>query len=314
MNIKKEKTKQAIHGLVAIAITPMTKELEIDEDGLRSHLHFLVDNGINKKNGSVVVNGSTGECAAMTLSERKKVAEIAIDAVGDIIPVIIGCNHTDVNQTIELVKHAEDIGAAGVMILSPYYYTPPTDEAVIAFYRKISSESSIGIMFYNNVGITDYDVPVSVMSTLADTTNVIGIKECTPYIPKMEQMVRLVGDRISVLNGQGEFFEPYAALIGTNGFISSTTNFAPKLSVEMWEARSKGDFKKANEVRRKFAPYLDFISREAAKGGEPKAVAIIKKATDLVGSHAGPGRIPILDLSKQDEENTKYVLSQMKLI
>jgi 4-hydroxy-tetrahydrodipicolinate synthase len=312
--MKDKKQNQVNQGVLGIAITSMNSERELDEGKIREHLQFLVSNGINKKTGGIIVGGSTGECAAMTIDERKKLAEIAIDEIADEVPVIIGCNHSDVNQTIELVKHAETSGAAEVMILPQYYFTPPTDEGVLAFIKLISSKTDIGILFYNNAGITKYDVPVEVMSELADTSNVVGIKECTPWIAKMEEMTRKVGDRISVFNGQGEFFEPYAALAGTHGFISSTVNLAPKQVVELWNARSKGDFETANQIRRNLTPYLDLLVRTSSRGGEPTALAIIKKATDMVGSYAGPGRLPLLELKENEEEETKNALTEMGLI
>jgi 4-hydroxy-tetrahydrodipicolinate synthase len=200
------------------------------------------------------------------------------------------------------------------MVLPQYYFTPPTDEGVLAFFKLISSKSDIGILFYNNVGITKYDVPVAVMDELADNSNVVAIKECTPWIAKMEEMTRKVGDRISVFNGQGEFFEPYAALAGTHGFISSTVNLAPGLVIELWKARSEGNLDKANEIRRKLTPYLDLLVKSSAKGGEPAALAVIKKATDIVGSFAGPGRLPLLELNEQEVTEIQLALSEMELI
>lgn len=312
--MKTSKLNQVEHGLLGIAITPMNKKRELDEEKIRKHLKFLYNNGITKEVGGIIIGGSTGECAAMTLNERKRLTEIAINEIGDKVSIIVGCNHSDVYQTIDLVKHAEKVGAAEVMIIPQYYFTPPRDESVLAYYKLISSKTDIGILFYNNVGITKYDVPIAVMDELIDTSNVVAIKECTPYIPKMEELMRKVGDKISVFNGQGEFFEPYAALVGTHGFISSTVNLAPKLVVELWEARSKGNFEIALKIRQKLTPFLDLLVRSSSKGGEAAALATIKKATDLAGSYAGPGRLPILEMNSQDEEEIKNVLIEMGLI
>jgi len=302
-------------GVLGIAITSMNTKRELDEEKFRKHLQFLVKNGINKENGGIIVGGSTGECGMMSLEERKRLTEIAIDEVADEVPVIVGCNHSDVYQVIELIKHAEKTGAPEVMVMPPYYFTPPPDESVLAFYKLISSETDTGILFYNNPGLTNYDVSVDVMDELADNSNVVAIKECTPWIAKMEQMMREVGDRISVFNGQGEFLEPYAALAGTHGFISSNVNFAPKVVVELWKARSEGDFETANKIRRRLAPFMDLLVRSiSSKNGVMAALAILKKATDLVGSYGGPGRLPILELSEEEEEEIKNILKEMELI
>src|SRR4051812_35494280 len=113
-----QELKEALKGIVGIAITPMTQDGQMDEAGLRKHLRFMTGNGITKENGVIVVAGSTGECGAMTLEERKRVVEIAIDEVGEIVPIIAGCNHSNVYDVINLVQHAERAGAAGVMILA----------------------------------------------------------------------------------------------------------------------------------------------------------------------------------------------------
>lgn len=211
------------------------------------------------------------------------------------------------------MKHAEEAGAAGVMVLSPYYYVP-TDEAVIRFYEEISKCANIGILLYNNIEVTHKDVSSEVMEKLVGSSNVVGIKECTPNFVKMEKVVRKIGDKISVINGHGEFLEPFAALAGTVGFISSTSNFAPEIAVEMWKARSAGDYKKAKAIRDRLTPYLDLAAAESASGGEPVVLAILKRAATLVGSDCGPGRIPLPEIDERLDNRIKNMLREVGLI
>lgn len=311
--MKPEALKEAMKGIVGIAITPMKPNREIDEAGIRKQLRFMVSNGINKENGVLVTTGSTGECGALNLNERKRVLEIALDEVGDEVPIIAGCNHSDVYQTLDLVQHAEKAGAAGVMILPPYYYVP-TDDVVLDFYKLVSDNSNIGIMLYNNIEVTHKDVPLEVLDKLASDSNVVGIKECTPNFLKMEHVARALKDKMSVINGHGEFLEPYAALAGTVGFISSTANFAPKLAVEMWKARSAGDYERAVEVRNKLTPYLDLARSFAAIGGEPKVLAILKRAAELAGGAGGPGRLPLRELTPAEDQQVKDALKAIGTI
>lgn len=311
--MKPAKLQKQLEGIVGISITPMTSTKEIDEKGVRAHLNFMVDNGINGERGVIVTTGSTGECGALNLEERKKVLEIAIDEVGDKVPIVAGCNHSDIYQTIELSKHAEKVGAAGIMILSPYYYVP-TDDVIKEFYQEVSKHIDLGIMLYNNFEVTHKDIATEVLGELAESSNVVGIKECTPNFVKMEQVARKLGDKMTIINGHGEFLEPYAALAGTKGFISSTSNFAPGLTVEMWEARSNGNYEEAAKIRKKLTPYLDLAQKFGAIGGEPKVLSVIKKATDLVGSSAGVGRLPLRELSLEEENELKAQLKNMKLI
>ncbi len=308
-----EELRKALNGIVAISVTPMTEKEALDERGLREHLRFLLSRGISKANSTIVVGGSTGECGQMSIAERKRLIEVAVDELGGKLPVIAGCNHSNIYDVIDLVKHAESVGAAGVMIVPLYYYTP-TGEAIVQFYRTISENTELGIMLYNNVEVTGVDIPIWVLESLVEDSKVVGIKECTPIFTKMERDVRLVGDKITVVNGHGEFLEPFAALAGTGGFISSIANFAPQLTVEMWNARSSGDYKKAKAIRDRLTPYMDLASEASASGGEPKVLALLKRATDLVGSHGGPGRLPICPLTNEEEKSLCNALEAMRLI
>lgn len=311
--MKPEKLKEALKGIVGIAITPMTEDRLINEVGIRKQLKFMVSNGIRNGNGVMVTTGSTGECGALSAVERKKVLEIALDEVGDDVPIIAGCNHSNVYETIDLVQHAEKAGAAGVMILAPYYYVP-TDDVVLDFYKLVSDKSSIGIMLYNNLEVTHKDISVEVLDKLASESNVVGIKECTPNFVKMEYVARALRNKISVVNGHGEFLEPYAALAGTVGFISSTANFAPGLAVEMWKARSSNDYVKAVAIRNKLTPYLDLARTLGAIGGEPKVLSVLKRAAELAGGAGGPGRLPLRELSPEEDRQVQDALRTIGII
>lgn len=312
--MKPEELKKALEGICAIAVTPMTEDRRIDYEGMRKHIRFLKSKGINRDhNCTLVVGGSTGECGAMTISERKKLIETAVSEAGDELPIIAGCNHSNIEDVKDLMIHAEQAGAAGVMVLSPYYYVP-TDDAVLRFYKEISKVANIGILLYNNLEVTHKDVPLEVMEQLADASNVVGIKECTPNFAKMEKVARKLKDKITVINGHGEFLEPFAAIAGTKGFISSTSNFAPEIAVEIWKARSTGDYIKAKKLRDRLSPYLDLAAAESATGGEPVVLAILKRAATLVGSNCGPGRIPLPEITEELDAKIQNMLKEVGLV
>lgn len=312
--MKPEELKKALEGICAIAVTPMNADRSVNYDGMRKHIRFLINNGINKDNCcTLVVGGSTGECGALTIAERKQLIEAAVEEAGDELPVIAGCNHSNIEDVKDLLIHAQGAGAAGAMVLSPYYYVP-TDEAVLRFYQEISKCVDFGILLYNNLEVTHKDVPVEVMEKLVDTSNVVGIKECTPNFAKMEKVARKLGDKITVVNGHGEFLEPFAALAGTKGFISSTSNFAPQIAVGMWKARSAGKYAEAKKIRDRLSPYLDLAASESATGGEPVVLAILKRAATLVGSDCGPGRIPLPEITPELDAKIKKMLQEVGLV
>lgn len=312
--VKTEELKKALEGICAISITPMTPDRQVDYEGMKKHLRFLIEKGINKSNNcTIVVGGSTGECGAMTIEERKKLIETAVEECGDELPVIAGCNHSNIEDVKDLMQHAEKAGCVGVMVLSPYYYVP-TDDAVLRFYKEISKCCNIGILLYNNFEVTHKDIACEVLAQLVGDSNVVGIKECTPNFIKMERTCRTVGDKITVINGHGEFCEPFAALAGTKGFISSTSNFAPELAVEMWKARSAGDYVGAKKIRDRLTPYLDLAAAESATGGEPVVLSILKRASSIVGPECGPGRIPLPEISDELEAKIQKMLKDVGLV
>lgn len=312
--MKPEELKLKLRGICSIAVTPMTEDYQVDYEGMKKHIRFLKGKGINRSNNcTLVVGGSTGECGALTIPERKRLIETAVAVAGDELPIIAGCNHSNIEDVKDLMAHAEAAGAAGVMVLSPYYYVP-TDEAVLRFYKEISKSANIGILLYNNLEVTHKDVPLEVMEALIGESNVVGVKECTPNFAKMEKVARKIGNKIAVINGHGEFLEPFAAIAGTAGFISSTSNFAPEIAVEMWRARSQGDYVQAKAIRDRLSPYLDLAASEGAKGGEPVVLAILKRAATLVGSDCGPGRIPLPEISDELDNKIKKMLKDVGLI
>ena len=305
--------REALKGISAIAVTPMKDNLDIDYDGMQKHIHFLMGKGITVANRCVlVVGGSTGECGAMTIAERKRLIKVAVEVAGKELPIIAGCNHSNYLDVIDLMQSAEKDGAAGVMALSPYYYVP-TDDAVLRFYKEISKHTSLGILLYNNTEVTHKDIPAEIMAELAEDSKVVGIKECTPNFTKMERVVRVAGDKMTVINGHGEFLEPFAAVAGTEGFISSTSNFAPEIALAIYKARSTGDYTGAKKLRDRLTPYLDLAASEASTGGEPVVLAILKRAADLVGSHCGPGRIPLPSIKQELDVRIRKMIKDVGL-
>ena len=98
--MKPEELKKALEGICAIAVTPMTADRQVDYEGVKNHIRFLIGRGINRSNNcTLVVGGSTGECGALTISERKKLIETAVETAGEELPIIAGCNHSNIKAS-----------------------------------------------------------------------------------------------------------------------------------------------------------------------------------------------------------------------
>ena len=115
--MRPEELKKALEGICAIAVTPMTDDRKVDYGKVKNHIRFLINKGINRDNNcTLVVGGSTGECGALTIAERKKLIETAVEEAGEELPIIAGCNHSNIEDVKDLMAHAEQAGAAGVMV------------------------------------------------------------------------------------------------------------------------------------------------------------------------------------------------------
>lgn len=312
--MRPEELREALKGICIISITPFKEDGAFDYDGYAKNLNYLLAHGLNKSNSTIVVGGSTGECGAMSLDERKRVLDCAFDVIGDKIPIIAGCNSTNVWESVALAQYAESKGAAGAMALSPYYYPAKDQECIYQFYKTLATNTNLGILLYNNFEVMQIDCPIPVLKRLKDDfPNVVGMKECTPAFFKMTRVVQEIGDKVSVVNGHGEFLEPYAAMAGTAGFISSMSNFAPEKAVAIWEARSTGDYAKAKAIRDTMVPYMDLACKYSAMGGEYKVISLLKYITDLVGSCGGYPRIPCVPLTEEEKAEVRQVLAQLDL-
>ena len=296
--MKPEELRQRLHGVCVISITPFKEDGTLDEAGYEKNLNFIMDGGLNASNATIVVGGSTGECGAMNTAERKALLDCALGVCGDKLPVIAGCNSTNVREAIELAQYAEAKGAAGVMALSPYYYPAKDEECIYAFYKELSANTGLGILLYNNFEVMNIDCPISVLKRLKELPNVVGMKECTPAFFKMTRVVQEIGDKVSVVNGHGEFLEPYAALAGTAGFISSMSNFVPD---------------RAAAIRDTMVPYMDLAVKYSGQGGEYKVISLLKYITDEVGSCGGWPRIPCIPLSDAEKSEVRQVMKDIGL-
>ena len=203
--MRPEELKKALEGICAIAVTPMTDDRKVDYGKVKNHIRFLINKGINRDNNcTLVVGGSTGECGALTIAERKKLIETAVEEAGEELPIIAGCNHSNIEDVKDLMAHAEQAGAAGVMVLSPYYYVP-TDEAVLRFYKEISKAANIGILLYNNLEVTHKDVPVEVMEQLVGASMWLVSKNVHQTLQKWKKLHVSLAIRLLLSMDMGNF-------------------------------------------------------------------------------------------------------------
>ena len=307
--MKPEELKASLTGVIVMMMTPFDEHLDLHEDAVAANLRVLIDSGIRTGSGAVVVAGSIGECYAMTNAERMRLAEAAVQAAAGDVPVIVGCNHSATAPAIELARHAETIGADGIMLLPPVYATPP-ERRIYEWYRAIAAETSLGIMAYNNPLMVPVDMSVDLLKRIADDVpSVVALKECSENICRLDDGYHVLRPRLAIINGNCEEDEPCATLRGAAGFSSYLANFAPKVVLHLSRAGRQGDWQRAWEIHWQLMRFINFMHEMR---GDAKC--LVKIAQDLVGLSGGPVRPPSLPATPEDRAGVETLLREADLI
>lgn len=303
--------RQLVHGPVTVVFTPFDETgHHIDEDALRENVRYMIDHGIKTGSGMLVAGGSTGNCYVLSLEERKRVFEIIIDEAKGQVPVICGANHTSTRSAIELSRYAEELGADGILLTPPYYWASIADETIFAHYKAVSDAIDIGIMIYNNPVIINNDLSLDLLLRLSELENIQALKECTGNHIKYSRVIDKLGDKLAIVNGAGEWFEPTSYQMGTTAFISGFANFAPALCVEIHKASMARDYELAKKAASRLRPLLEIRSRYVSQAGPTQGARAYEEMARILGFRIGGTRLPILPVPQWFHAEIKVALEE----
>jgi 4-hydroxy-tetrahydrodipicolinate synthase len=303
--------KPLICGGQVIMLNSFKSGTELDEEGIREHTNWMIENGIVEGTGVLTVGGSNGECFSMGIEERKRLFEIVLDEAKGRVPVIAGCNHSGTWQVVELAQHAEKVGADAVMVMPPYYENPASSDAVYAHYLTVAKNTHIGIMVYNNQWVTGQDLSVELLERLAEIGNIVAIKECTPYFFKLKEVLRKLGDRWSIITAFGEYWMPFDYILGADGFVTLTGNWAPRLVAEVHEACKAKDIQRCEDLYDQIFPVNSLIDN----AGPYQEIATAKEIARLAGRPISRfERPPLLPISEARKEQLKTVMQKSGML
>ena len=282
--------RKNIEGVAVVMTTAFTSDFELDEEGIRKHTRFLIDNGVVYGTGVLVPAASTSEFPMFTEAEYQKAIQIVKEEAGDDVPVIAGCCHTSTHTVIKMARQAKEAGADGLMVSPPYYWKP-SEETILGHFSAVAEATDLGIMVYNNWFATQVDIPLKTTIQLAEIPNVVALKENTLNMTKFINTVDAVGEKMAIFNGMGLPREPACAFAGANGFVSGLANLLPKTNVDIYLAEKSGNYDKAKELVRGLTPLMDILT-----GGKDglENIGRLKAAMQLANIPSGPGRPPIL--------------------
>lgn len=275
-------------GTATALITPFT-ESGVDFESLNSLLDQQVANGVN----ALVILGTTGEPATMSLDEKKSVIEFTVKKLKGKLPIIVGTGANSTKAAIEMSVLAEQMGADALLVVTPYY-NKATQQGLIAHYTAIAQAVSLPIICYNVPGRTGVNLLPATFAKLAELDNIVAIKEASGNMEQIEEAIRLSRGKADVYSGDDGITVPVMAMGGI-GVISVVSNVAPKFTSDMTSAMLAGDIAKAADMQLKMLPFVKAMFSEV----NPIPV---KKAAEMRGLCNGILRLPLTEMT---EENTK---------
>ena len=281
--------KLALFTAVCTAMVTPFLDGKINFPMLQILLRRQMDAGI----GSVVLAGTTGESATLSDKEKLSLFRHAKEFVGDRMQIFAGTGSNDTKHAIALSIAAQNAGADGLLIVSPYY-NKATADGLVAHYRAISEAVDIPIILYNVPSRTGVDMPVSVYQQLAQLPNIAGIKEASTDIGKILRIRAECPEDFCIWAGNDHLTVPILSL-GGKGVISVISNLFPEQMNLMTYAALDGDFDTASALQCNMLPWIDFL------GCEVNPIPI-KAAMQSYGYDCGCGRLPLSPLSPANQK------------
>ena len=243
------------HGSYTVAVTPFTADgAGICARSLKSYLDWQMQCGVP----GVILLGSTGEFLTITDDERRLLVETAVEHVNGRMDILVGTMNAYTPRAVRYSREAEEIGANGLMVIPPYYYTPTEDE-IFQYYRAISEAVSIPIMLYNNPFTSNIDMSAKLVARLTRAfDNVRYIKEASMEVGRVFEIVEETDGVMNVFAGERpvECF-----MLGAVGYVNPFGNYIPYATTRMWEYLDAGRIEEAKAIQR-LAHQIDHIIAE----------------------------------------------------
>jgi 4-hydroxy-tetrahydrodipicolinate synthase len=281
-------TRSWLRGPVVAVPTPLTEDLELDLGALRENIELMVERGVRRGEGVLLVAGAAGEFPTLTREERVAVMRASVTAAAGRAPTVTSIQHTDVREIVALAEEAFDAGIDGLQLGVPYYYVASPDD-LLRLVERVGRETSVPLMIYSTWWEGGLTIDGALLRRLAELPGVEAVKWSAPTYDRFTEGLAAIADRLVVIDNQA--MHVWGHLLGANGFVTHISNFWPEYPLEIWRALELRDYQAVPAILGRFKwAWSDWAGRVAAiSSGEGP---FIKAAMELAGLRAGPPRPP----------------------
>ena len=287
-----------------VALVTPFKNDNLDEEAYIRLIHFHIKNDTN----GLVPAGTTGESPTLSHDEHQRVIELCVKESNGKLPVFAGTGSNSTVEAISLTKHAEKIGATGALIVTPYY-NKPTQDGLYQHYKAINDKCGIPIIIYNIPGRSVIDMSVDTMAKLYELKNIIGVKDATGDLSRVDETLKKMGKDFIQLTGNDDNAFEFNKRGGV-GAISVTANIAPKLCSDFQKYSVINDEKSQSEAE-KLNNILQPLHHSMFVESNPSPVKYAAKLLKLCDDNV---RLPLVKVTDPTKEIIKKALQSTKLI
>ena len=284
-------------GVITAMITPF-KDGKVNYDTLGKLIDYQIEGGTD----ALVILGTTGEPSTMTEAEKEETIRYSVKKAAGKIKIIVGCGSNDTSKAVSAAKRAEQLGADGVLAVTPYY-NKCTQNGIVEYYKAICGATHLPVIAYNVPSRTGVNILPETAEKLASLPTLAGIKEASGNMAQVCEIARRIRGKSDLFSGEDALNLPILA-IGGEGVISVVSNIAPKQVKEVYSLVKSGNLKKANELQDKLLPLINACFIEV----NPIPV---KEACNMLGFDAGLPRLPLTEL---EEAHKSILLKELKKV
>lgn len=289
-------TSKNVKGIIAAVVTPFKDNEDVDYEGLKTIIRYLVDGGVD----AIMPVGGTGEFPHLDREEKKLVIKTISEEVEGTVPVIAGTAACSTRESLQLMRDAKEGGADAAIMVPPYYFILD-DEALFFHFKTLAEANILPIVVYNNPLYTGNQMSPPLLAKLMETKNIIGLKQSNSDMGQLVEVIRSVKMESSICTGIDSQFFP-ALMVGAKGIYSTAGGVIPKQMKAIYTLFGEGKFQEARELHLKLQELNRFLEYD------PGYVSPAKEALRMLGLPAGPVRRPMPELNEEQEEGLRRAL------